>query len=96
MLNSKNGGLRGLLALTLGMAAQPAQAFAGLDLPSSSAKRATARFKPHVDRVGMPHGHSGDKLIRKAMKGTVGLRGSRGPFAGWHMSTLKAAKPRKG
>lgn len=45
-----------------------------------------------LDRVGMPHGRTGDKIIRKAMKGTIGLRGRRGPFAGWHMSTLRASK----
>ena len=41
------------------------------------------RAPQYVDRVGMPHGRSGDKLVRKAMKGTVGLR-HRGPYAAWH------------
>lgn len=37
---------------------------------------------PYTDRAGMPHGRSGDKLARKAMSGTVGIRsGTRGPLA---------------
>ena len=35
-----------------------------------------------LDRAGMPHGRSGDKLRRKAISGTVGIRsGTRGPLA---------------
>lgn len=41
------------------------------------------RFKPYTDKSGMSHGRSGDKLARKAMGGTVGLRHSRGRLAAW-------------
>jgi hypothetical protein len=36
------------------------------------------------DRVGQPHGRTGDKLQRKAAAGTIGLR-NRGPYAAWHL-----------
>lgn len=44
-----------------------------------------------LDRVGQPHGRTNDKLTRKAMTGTVGLRHARGPYAAWAM----IAKPGK-
>jgi hypothetical protein len=37
-----------------------------------------------VDRVGQPHGRTGDKLARKAANGTIGLR-NRGHYAAWHL-----------
>jgi hypothetical protein len=37
-----------------------------------------------LDRVGQPHGRTGDKLARKAAHGTIGLR-NRGPYAAWHL-----------
>lgn len=82
MLNSKNGGLRGLLGALLGMAAAPA--FTGINLPRTSVKRGKPRFDPYVDRAGVSHGRTGDKLARKAAHGTIGLR-NRGPYAAWHL-----------
>lgn len=35
------------------------------------------------DRIGQPHGRSGDKLVRKAMQGKIGVR-HRGPYFAWH------------
>lgn len=37
-----------------------------------------------IDRVGQPHGRTGDKLIRKAASGKIGIR-HRGPYAAWHL-----------
>lgn len=37
------------------------------------------------DRIGQPHGRSGDKLVRKAMQGKIGVR-HRGPYFAWHAS----------
>lgn len=60
-----------------------ASMFAGLGAARSEAPAPEPRFKPYVDRIGMPHGRSGDKLVRKAMRGTVGLPGGRrGPLDG--------------
>jgi hypothetical protein len=55
---------------------------AGAKLQNTSV-RGKSKFSPYTDRVGMPHGQSGDKLARKAMKGTVGMRHARGPLASW-------------
>lgn len=44
-----------------------------------------------LDRVGQPHGRTNDKLARKVLTGTVGLRHARGPYAAWAMT----AKPGK-
>lgn len=82
MLNSTNGGLRGFLAVLLGMAATPA--FTGIDLPRTSVKRGKPGFAPYVDRAGVSHGRSGDKLARRAAHGLIGLR-NRGPYAAWHL-----------
>lgn len=67
----------------LGLAAQ-SMLFAGLagsyknEVPSKFGEPA---FRPYTDRIGMPHGRSGDKLVRKAMRGIIGVHGSRrGPL----------------
>lgn len=48
-----------------------------------------------VDRIGMPHGRHGDKLARKAFKGTIGVR-HRGAFFAWASSKAanRQRKPR--
>lgn len=48
-----------------------------------------------LDRVGQPHGRTNDKLARKVLTGTVGLRHSRGPYAAWAM-TAKMGKRMRG
>jgi hypothetical protein len=37
-----------------------------------------------LDRVGQPHGRTGDKFSRKAASGMIGIR-HRGPYAAWHL-----------
>lgn len=49
-----------------------------------SGKSPRQAFKPYVDRAGLPHGSPGDKLIRKAASGKIGIR-HRGPYAAWHL-----------
>lgn len=56
----------------------------------------SARFTPYVDKAGMHHGHSGDKLARKVLTGTVGLRHSRGPYAAWAMTAKPGKAKRRG
>lgn len=34
----------------------------------------------YIDKAGMPHNGVGDKIVRRAMVGTVGVRGSRKGF----------------
>lgn len=52
---------------------------------SGKARRAAraARLAAWTDGVGMPHGSSGDKLRRKAMRGSIGLPGRRSPLLSW-------------
>lgn len=47
-----------------------------------------------MDRAGMPHARSGDKLTRRAIAGTVGLNFSKGPYHGW-ANIAKAGKKRR-
>jgi hypothetical protein len=42
--------------------------------------------------IGMPFGRTGDKAVRRAMAGTVGLRHGRGPHAGWHLKPGKSKR----
>lgn len=83
MLVSKNGGIRGVLGAILAMSQTPA--FTGIDLPRTSVKRGKPGFTPYVDRAGVSHGRTGDKLARKAAHGTIGMR-NRGPYAAWHLT----------
>lgn len=48
-----------------------------------------------LDRVGQPHGRTGDKLTRKAMTGTVGLRHGRGPYAAWALTARPGKSKRR-
>lgn len=48
----------------------------------------TTSVKPYVDKAGMPHGKPGNKLVRKAMVGTVTLRHTRGPYAAWASASV--------
>lgn len=50
-----------------------------------SKERTRTQREPYVDRIGQPHGRSGDKLVRKAMQGKIGVR-HRGPYFAWHAS----------
>ena len=56
----------------------------------------SARFKPYVDKAGQHHGHSGDKIARKVLTGTVGLRHARGPYAAWAMTAKPGKAKRRG
>lgn len=56
----------------------------------------SARFKPYVDKAGLHHGHSGDKLARKVLTGTVGLRHARGPYSAWAMTAKPGKAKRRG
>ncbi len=59
---------------------------------NDSAPDATKREQQGwLDRVGQPHGRTNDKLARKVLAGTVGLRHTRGPYAAWAM-VAKAGK----
>ena len=57
-------------------------------------RRREPRAKPtkaYVDRVGMPHGSPGCKLVRRAMRGTVTVQGSRRGFLDQWSSTKVAS-----
>ncbi len=86
MIGSKNAGLRGVLAMALGLAANAQSAFDGLSLPRTAApsRTKTRGAFPYTDKAGLSHGRTGDKLARKAANGTIGLR-NRGPYAAWHL-----------
>jgi hypothetical protein len=78
------------LAKEAGKAGEEAKLFANELAKQALAKRVPANATPHLkrhcgylDRVGMPHFRSGDKLARKAVRGTVGLTHARGPYAAW-------------
>lgn len=49
----------------------------------SNAPRRLRAAAGYIDRAGMPHFKSGDKLARKALSGKVGLTHARGPYAAW-------------
>lgn len=56
---------------------------AGAQLQGIGGSSGKQKYLPYTDKAGMSHGRSGDKLARKAMAGTVGLRHSRGRLAAW-------------
>lgn len=74
------------------------------DMANSGLKRASARSTINtkresfgwIDSIGMPHGRTGDKLARRAIRAIVGLRHARGPHAGWHLTTgARKSKPKR-
>lgn len=76
------------LAASAGKAGEEAKFFADALAKSALKQRAPAGATPSIkrycgwlDNVGMPHGRSGDKLVRKTVQGTVGLTHARGPYA---------------
>lgn len=80
----------GQLAVEAGKTGEEAKLFADALAKQALARRVPANATPHLkrhcgylDRVGMPHYRSGDKLARKAVRGTVGLTHARGPYAAW-------------
>lgn len=78
------------LAFETGRASEEAKLFADALAKQALARRVPANATPslkrhcgYLDSVGMPHFRSGDKLARKAVRGTVGLTHARGPYAAW-------------
>lgn len=93
----KSSLLRGM-ALALASAAAASKNLIGgvieespIKLPKRvrSARHPEARTYGWLDRAGMPHGASGDKLRRKAMQGQVGLTAPGGWLHSW--SSTKVA-----
>ena len=80
MLSSNKGGLLARMAMMVSALGNASAGGAVQEMPGRTPER---QFTPYVDRVGMNHGHSGDKLVRAAFKGTVTLRHSLGPYAAW-------------
>lgn len=88
----------GILATAMLMAASMGSGAAEIIKPSSRSgpspvQQLTSRPRTkrggYVDRVGMPHGRSGDKLVRKAMTGQAGMTKPKGWLHTW--SSTKVA-----
>lgn len=56
------------------------------------AREPQRKFKPYTDKVGMPHGLPGSKLVRKVMSGTITLRHGRGSFYGLTLNPVPTRK----
>lgn len=76
-------GVAASAALALAACAEPN--VGGLRFDESTRVKQPKRYRSKVhtrryDKAGMPHNGSGDKLVRKTLTGTVGVRGSRKGF----------------
>ena len=92
MMPFKSGGLLRGMALALAAGAERMVIDESTHLKPLAVRRQRMRREPtkvYVDSAGMPHGCSGDKLVRKAMTGQVGMTKPKGWMHTW--ASTKAA-----